>query len=161
MCLPKEWCPDEYHISNPRLERRKILASAGLIGKIEFHSDVSSEQVRKVICTTLATPILLLQEDIQEGRLFPFKYLQRLGAGARTLHVPSVSATINWNGRQVASLAKLSGIIYILAESDVHYWSHDDTQRRSDIGVPISNWHSVGPPLEQTYYAIRITPKPQ
>ena len=53
----------------------------------------------------------------EEGDLFPFKYLQRTGAGSRTLCVPSVATTFEWNGRKVSTLAKSEGIIYILADS--------------------------------------------
>ena len=54
---------------------------------------------------------------IEEGDLFPFKYLQRTGAGSRTLCVPFVATTFEWNGRQVSTLAKSGGTIYILADS--------------------------------------------
>lgn len=35
------------------------------------------------------------------------------------LCVPTISASFEWNGKQVASLAKSGGIIYILANEDI------------------------------------------
>ena len=62
--------------------------------------------------------------------MFPFTYLQRTGPGSRTLCVPSVSSTFEWDGKKVSTLAKSGGIIYILADSflpdidEVKLWLH-------------------------------------
>ena len=58
----------------------------------------------------------LTASELEQGELFPFKYLQRTGAGSRTLCVPSVAESFDWSGRQVSTLAKSGGIIYIWAE---------------------------------------------
>ena len=78
---------------------------------------MSPDEIRNVICSS---PMQLSQEGIERGDLFPFKYLQRLGAGSRTLHVPVLSSSITWSERQVATLAKSSGMIYIMASSTLN-----------------------------------------
>ena len=42
-------------------------------------------------------------------------YLQKTGMGSRSLCLPAVSPSFEWNGRQVAGLARSGGFIYILA----------------------------------------------
>lgn len=71
------------------------------------------------VCSIFAKPFALSEENIANGILFPYEYLQRTGAGSRTLCVPTVSQTFEWNGRQVATLAKSGSIIYILATEDI------------------------------------------
>lgn len=110
------WIKSDDHISVPRGDKRHSLAKLGLIGKIEFSSDMTDRQVRSEICRAFAKPMGLTTLDLEQAKLFPFKYLQRTGAGSRTLCVPSVSETFEWSGRQVSTLAKSGGIIYILAE---------------------------------------------
>ena len=46
LCLPKTWIKDEGHIAIPRGERRSTLALAGLIGKAEFTSKMTDDEVR-------------------------------------------------------------------------------------------------------------------
>ncbi len=115
MCLPLSWCRDSKQISVPRLERRNTLAKSGLMGKIELNSEMTEEDVRREVCRVFAVPMGLYERELEEGTTFPFQYLQRTGAGSRTLCVPSVSPTFSWNGRQVSTLAKSGGIIYIMA----------------------------------------------
>ena len=105
----------------PRGSRRSALANkdTGLFGKLEFESSWSAERMRQEICTVFSKPFGLSDEDIIQGKLFKFQYLQRTGAGSRTLCVPSVTTSFEWNGRQVATLAKSGGIIYILAAEDI------------------------------------------
>ena len=133
MCLPPDYLDDENHIPIPRLEKRNNLSRAGLIGKIEFNSEMSPDEVRKVICTTFSSPMQLSQEDIERGDLFPFKYLQRLGAGSRTLHVPVISSSITWSGRQVVTLAKSSGMIYIMASSTLNVKYGDESETEDSL----------------------------
>ena len=116
LCLPRSWVADDGRIAIPRGERRSFLAETGLIGKVQFHSDMSEKEVRMEICKVFAKPMGLCVVT-EEGDLLPFKYLQRTGAGSRTLCVPSVATTFEWNGRQVSTLAKSGGIINILADS--------------------------------------------
>ena len=119
MCLPEEYCDNPRHISVPRMEKRNNLAEAGLVGKIEFNSDMNSDAMKREICRVFSKPMGLTDMDITNGDLFPFQYLQRTGAGSRTLCIPSVSSSFTWSGRQVASLAKSGGLIYIMAESSL------------------------------------------
>ena len=72
---------------------------------------------RQEICKVFATPMGLTKMAIEQGNLFPFTYLQRTGPGSRTLCVPSVSSSFQWDGKKVSTLAKSDGIIYILADS--------------------------------------------
>ena len=61
----------------------------------------------------------LTKLNVEGGEMFPFKYLQCTGAGSRTLCVPAVSESFLWNGRQVSTLAKSGGMIYILAQASL------------------------------------------
>ena len=81
------------------------------MGKIAFDSDWSDERMREEISAVFFG---INEEDLARGKVFKFDYLQRTGAGSRTLCIPSVSQTFQWNGRQVATLAKSGGVIYIL-----------------------------------------------
>ena len=120
-CLPQDCQVEDGTIFIPRGSRRSALANkdTGLFGKLEFESSWSAERMRQEICTVFSKPFGLSDEDIIQGKLFKFEYLQRTGAGSRTLCVPSVTTSFEWNGRQVATLAKSGGIIYILAAEDI------------------------------------------
>ena len=105
------------NVAIPRTERRNTIAEAGHIGKLEFRSDMTDQQVRQEICKVFAIPMGLTKTAIEQGSLFPFTYLQRTGPGSRTLCVPSVSSDFQWDGKNVSTLAKSGGIINILADS--------------------------------------------
>ena len=119
VCLPKELQAPDGNIHIPRGSRRTELADAGLLGKIQFSSVMSAQEMRSEICRVFAVPMGLCEVDIEAEKLFPFVYLQRTGAGSRSLCVPAVSQSFEWNGRQVATLAKSGGFIYILAGQDL------------------------------------------
>ena len=76
---------------------------------------MNDKEVRIEVCKVFIKPMGLIMSNLENGEVFPFKYLQRTGAGSCTLCVPSVASTFSWNGKQVASLAKSGGYIYILA----------------------------------------------
>ncbi len=117
MCLPKSYRnKDIANIVIPRTERRNTIAEAGLIGKVEFRSDMSDLEARSEICKVFAEPMGLTDSLINHGELFPFTYLQRTGPGSRTLCVPFLSTNFQWDGKKVATLAKSGGTIYILAD---------------------------------------------
>lgn len=120
-CLPRESQGNSGTVVIPRGARRSALANddAGLMGKIEFYSDWSPDRMRREVCSVFTKAFGLSPEDIAGGRLFPFDYLQRTGAGSRTLCIPSVTESFEWNGRQVATLAKSGGVIYILAGREI------------------------------------------
>ncbi len=115
ICLPKEWSDNSPKISIPRNAKRNLLAELGLVGKIEFTSAMSADDIKEEICKVFATPMGLTLESISLGESFPFTYLQRAGAGSRALCIPSVSSTFRWTGKQVSTLAKSGGTIYIQA----------------------------------------------
>ena len=115
MCLPLRSKSSDGKVIIPRGSRRAFLAENGLIGKIQFTSIMSSQEIEEEICQVFSSPMGLSATDIADGQRFPFSYLQRTGAGSRSLCMPSVSSTFKWNGREVASLAKSGGFIYILA----------------------------------------------
>lgn len=103
---------------------------------------MSEKEVRMEICKVFAKPMGLCVVT-EEGDLLPFKYLQRTGAGSRTLCVPSVATTFEWNGRQVSTLAKSGGIIYILADStmpalteDCEYSSCEEDNELPKVTLP-------------------------
>ena len=90
------------NISIPRTEKRNALAESGLIGKIEFRSDMSDAEVRKEVCKVFATAMGLTDALINRGVGCPFTYLQRTGPGSRTLCVPSLSPDFQWDGKKVS-----------------------------------------------------------
>lgn len=73
---------------------------------------MTAEDVKREICEVFATPMGLEESDIKNNQLFPFTYLQKTGAGTRSLHIPAVKDTFEWSAKQVASLAKSSNFIY-------------------------------------------------
>lgn len=113
--LPREFKGRSGDISIPRITRRNKLGQAGLVGKIELNSSMSDDEVRTEICQVFAVPMGLIEEDIKDGRFFPFLYLQRTGAGSISLCIPTVKESFEWSGKKVASLAKSAGYIYLLA----------------------------------------------
>lgn len=68
------------------------------------------------ICRVFMLPMGLCEDDLAAGNYFPFHYLQRTGAGSRSLCMPAVSQNFQWNGRQVSSLCKSGGYKYIMAD---------------------------------------------
>lgn len=116
--LPREWVKDHQNVTIPRKERRKT-AQAGLIGKIEFDSDMSGEDVIKEVCRVFANPMGLSPQLVESGERFKFRYLQKAGAGSRSLCCPSVSTTFEWTGKMVSTVAKSGGCIYLLADEDI------------------------------------------
>lgn len=115
LCLPSSWCKNPHHVAIPRGEKRNALAENGLLGKIEFNSEMNSDDIISEVCKVFASPMGLDERSLSEGKTFRFQFLQRTGAGSRTLCVPSVADTFEWNGKHVSTLAKSGGIIYILA----------------------------------------------
>ena len=120
--LPSEFKSRGGDISIPRSTKRNKLGQAGLVGKIELNSAMEDAEVRTEICQVFAAPMGLTEEDIKDGHLFPFSYLQRTGAGSRALCVPAVKESFEWNGKKVASLFKAGGFIYLLAGKELPGW---------------------------------------
>ena len=116
VCLPREFCAvrDE-KICIPRGERRSKLARAGLVGKLQFNSGMTPKEVCDEICAVFFKAMGLPEAE----KSFEFEYLQRTGAGSRTLCVPAVSESFEWTGRHVASLAKAGCCIYIMANREL------------------------------------------
>lgn len=117
--LPPEYISKNGDIKVPRSINRTKLGKAGLVGKIEIDSGMSAADVSKEICEVFAKPMGYTKEDIIEGRLFSFSYLQTTGAGSKSLCIPSVKDGFEWNGKNVASLAKSGSIIYLLAGEEL------------------------------------------
>ena len=116
--LPHVYKSDPGKVFIPRGSHRSFLGrAAGLMGKIEINSAMSESDVRKEVCEVFATPMGLTQEDLKHGRYFPFSYLQKAGSGSRSLCIPSVAPSFEWNGKQVATLGKAGTFIYVLAEA--------------------------------------------
>lgn len=95
------------------MEKRSALGENGLIGKVQFNSAMSEAEVRVEVCKVFAKAMAMPMCESDE--LFPFEYLQRTGAGSRSLCRPAVSESFEWNGKQVSSLAKSGGYMYIAA----------------------------------------------
>ena len=115
LCLPANWCTST-RIPIPRGDRRSYLTENGLLGKIEFSSVMSSKDIILEVSRVFASQVGLSTSEIEdEGKRFNFIFLQRTGAGSRTLCKPSVAESFEWNGKHVASLAKSGSLIYIQA----------------------------------------------
>ena len=121
LCLPPQLQGRNGYVIIPRGSRRSALTDerSGLLGKIVFQSDWSEERMSDEITHIFATPFGLSPDDIGSGKRLEFIFLQRAGAGASTLCVPSVTSSFEWNGRQVSTLAKSGGVIYILSTQDI------------------------------------------
>lgn len=100
----------------PRKSRRAQLGVSGLVGKIEFNSNMTAQEMRSEICQVFSKAMGLLASDIKDERLFPFSYLQ---TNSNCLCYPSVAESFSWNGRQVSTLAKAGCVIYVLAEAEL------------------------------------------
>lgn len=121
--LPREFKGNNNNVSIPRSKKRTLLAQAGLVGKIEFNTGMNEADIREEVCEVFSQAMGLTEDDITNGRYFQFTYLQRAGAGTRTLCIPSVKDSFKWNGRQVSTLAKSGGTIYLLAEEVLPGWN--------------------------------------
>ena len=119
LCIPASWCKNPGHVTIPRGERRNYLAENGLLGKIEFNSEMTAKDIRLEVCKVFVSPMGLSEDDIREGKTVKFRFLQRTGAGSRTLCVPSVAEEFEWNARHVSTLAKSGGIIYVQAVDEL------------------------------------------
>ena len=113
-CHPPECQGRNGTVVIPRGSRRSALADerSDLVGKIVFQSDWSEERMAEEITRVFAMPFGLSTEDILTWKRLEFSYLQRT---ARSLCVPSVTSDFKWSGRQVSTLAKSGGGIYILS----------------------------------------------
>lgn len=120
--LPMDYVNCDGEIYIPRCAKRNKLGKTGLIGKIEINSAMSDQHVREEICAVFSSPMGLLEDDLKNGRLFPFSYLQRAGTGSKSLCSPSVREGFEWSGRQVASLSKSGSFIYLLAKAKLVTW---------------------------------------
>jgi len=117
--LPGECQNKKGDITIPKPDKRVLLGRAGLVGKIEIHSSMNAEEVRKEVCEVFSTPMGINKSNLKAGELFPFEYLQRAGSCTRALCLPSVKEDFEWTGRRVASLAKAGSYIYLLALKDL------------------------------------------
>ena len=90
VCLPQSYCIGSEKVNIPRGERRSALAEYGLVGKVQFNSAMDALEVRREICAVFAEPMGLHESG---ETTVPFEYLQRTGAGSRSLCRPSVSTS--------------------------------------------------------------------
>ena len=68
MCLPRSYRNVENgNVPIPRTERRNAIAEAGLIGKVEFRSDMTDQEVRQEICKVFARPMGLPRVSVEQG----------------------------------------------------------------------------------------------
>ena len=84
LLLPKEFEKKKI-VSVPRCSARTRLGKAELIGKVEFHSGMSEEEVRTEICEVFSVPMGLKEENMKNKRLLEFHFLQKAGNSSRTL----------------------------------------------------------------------------
>lgn len=112
--LPVEFRSENGSICIPQSTRREKLGKVGLVGKVEITSSMTEDEVHSAICEVFAVPMGLMVEVIKNRTRFQFSYLLRSGCNSRTLHVPTVKDTLQWNRKQVTSLAKSGSFIYLL-----------------------------------------------
>ena len=110
LCFPKKHvkCPQE--ISIPRGKTRVTLAKMGLVGKIRLHSGMQEEDIMAEIRSVFAS-------KMSEDPVFPFKILQAIGGGSKSLAVPNTSSSFVWTPKEVANSAG-KGAIYVWAQAD-------------------------------------------
>lgn len=68
--LPSEFRNRYSEITIPRRTKRSLLATAGLVGKIEIDSGMSQDDVHREICEVYSEPMGLSLEDIKNNRFF-------------------------------------------------------------------------------------------
>lgn len=145
ICLPSEYkrygADEGTTILIPRGSSRASLAEAGLFGKIEFTSVMSESEIRIEICHAFMQPMGLCENDLADGNIFPFHYLQRTGAGSRSLCMPAVSNNFHWNGRQVASLCKSGGYMYIIADKELPGLKSPDSPAK--VFMQLHNYYNI------------------
>ena len=73
--LAEEWRGDQHKISIPRKKKRNFLAESGLLGKIEFSSVMSEDEVSKEICRVFAGVMGLTHENDRGGTPFSLHIL--------------------------------------------------------------------------------------
>ena len=112
VCLPKQDSSIK-HIAYPRGKYREQLGRNGLLGKIRLSSDMTVQEVQDEIRSAFKQPM----KDRQD---FPYLYLQPTGCGSRSLTVPALSSSFEWNVQQVAKLGGAKGIIYIMAQDSLY-----------------------------------------
>ena len=81
------------------------------------------EEVQQEICFVFRVPM-------GERTDFPFVFLQRAGAGTKTLIVP-VESSFCWTAQQVARLGGYKQAIYILAKDKL------EISQNSDVSISI------------------------
>ena len=84
-----------------------MLAWLGLQGKVTLTSVMSEELLKAEIRSAFT-------EAMGNDPSFPFTFLQMSGCGGKTLTVPSLSSSFQWNAQEVSKLGKTC--VYILAE---------------------------------------------
>jgi len=106
LCLPKEWC------SNSPIPggEKKFLTENGLLGKIEFHSATTEQEIMTEMYKVFVRPMGLSSSNIENDKTFNFTFLKWAGAGSCTLCKSSVASSFQWNGKHVSTLAKAGGI---------------------------------------------------
>ena len=87
--MPVSWCNNPRHVTIPRGEKRNYLAENGLLGKIEFNSEMNAEDIRVEVCRVFSSPMGLSEVYIAQRKTVGFRFLQRTGAGS--YGVPFVS----------------------------------------------------------------------
>ena len=108
ICLPSSYGDGgRRSIPVPRGKQRSLLADLGLQGKITLSSDMDEQAIREEIRSVFI-------EAVGDDPSFPFTFLQMSGCGGKSLSIPSLSASFQWNAQEVCKLGK--SCIYILAE---------------------------------------------
>lgn len=98
----------EEGISIPRGESRAILASKGLIGKINIQNDWSAVDIEVEISNKFCKPF-----GLKKGQRLPYSYLSTM-PGTKRLWRPMVAPGFQWNAPEVLTAAG-QGSLYIMS----------------------------------------------
>ena len=110
ICLPKSFTSSKC-ITIPRGKQRAQLAEMELQGKVTLRSDMTEDEI-------LAEVRSAFLDVMGHNPDFQFVFLQVSGCGAKTLSLPSLSASFHWTAQEVSKLGK--SCIYIQAKDDLH-----------------------------------------
>ena len=109
VCLPHDHPNTSGVFAYPRGKIRTQLAQRGLIGKICIHSWMDEGEIMAEVRSCFRQPF-------GEDSLFPFKFLQSAGTGAKALIVPATSDNYHWKAKQVAAMGGSRGILHLGAK---------------------------------------------
>jgi len=106
--LPQTCKSDSGDVLIPRGNHRSLMGRAGLIGKVQINSTMSESDV-------FAKSMGLTERTLAKWPIFSLHLPAESRIRFRSLCVPSVAPSFEWNGKQVSTLTKAGTFLYVLA----------------------------------------------